>query len=45
MSDGIAGRIDEMGVRIDDLDKSITQVQGLREKHPRLLVLALAVLI
>lgn len=25
MSDGIAGRIDEMGTRIDELDKSITQ--------------------
>ena len=26
MSDGIAGRIDEMGSQIDDLDKSITLV-------------------
>lgn len=29
MSDGIAGRIDEMGTRIDELDKSITQVGAL----------------
>jgi heat shock factor-binding protein 1 len=26
MSDGIAGRIDELGSRIDELDKSITQL-------------------